>query len=87
MLSKKLSLFLLFFMPVMGIQTVALAGDTDYTRDSEAEWQVLTELNHWCLHKGLEPLMRNPDLDVLAMEQAQYIVPQLPDKRFEADPH
>jgi hypothetical protein len=59
-------------------QGIAALHDTDFTRDPDIELQVLTELNRWRIHRGLVPLMRNTDLDTLAMGQATYKAPQVP---------
>jgi uncharacterized protein YkwD len=49
-----------------------------YPRDEAAELEVITELNFWRIRRGLSPLQRNPDLDYLAMLQAEYIAPNVP---------
>jgi uncharacterized protein YkwD len=56
-------------------------------RDMDAEWDVLTELNHWRVRKGLMPFARNEDLDYLAEQQARYIVPMAPFTTKKVDFH
>lgn len=63
---------------ILGVQGIALLGDDDFSRDTDTEWKVMSELNRWRLHSGLGPLMRNPDLDAMAMLQAEYVSPMVP---------
>jgi uncharacterized protein YkwD len=76
---KRTFLVLVLFLGIFVLsQGIASLHEENFTRDPDAEIQVLTELNRWRIHRGLGPLMRNSDLDALAMQQATYKAPLVP---------
>ncbi len=81
MLVKKRLIVLFAFILIVSVHGVALLQDsqnTQFSRDADTELQILTEINRWRVHRGFLPLMRNPDLDEIALEQADYISAKVP---------
>lgn len=73
---------LLFLTVLVALSVVltfpALVQEDELPRDPEAEIATMTELNRWRVRRGLSPMARNPDLDFLAMQQAEYMFSEIP---------
>ncbi|MEQ8672531.1 MAG: CAP domain-containing protein [Aggregatilineales bacterium] len=81
---------LLNFQPTINQQVTVTPFPTatpNYFHDRQAEMDVLTDLNHWRIRRGLAPLMVNQNLSNLALDQAQYMVQFAPFTTQQVDFH
>src|SRR5687768_2340700 len=70
------SAVLLFLILLTG-QSV-LPQDDRFPRDQDIESEIISIINRYRIRDGRTPLSRNPDLDYLAMQQADYMKVWMP---------